>query len=649
MKYLPVTFLFFFIPFLIVAQKVKDIPDWGIIDKSILEMKACPFDKDAEAMVLFDAGELVADIGGQIEFTRHIRIKILKEKGFEKANIHIPYHSYKNDESIRKLTAQTFNLDAAGGIIITPIDKKSIMEKKIDSRYTEMVFAFPEVKVGSVIEYRYTVTNAGVRNWNFQRSIPVAYSRYKTDFPYQIELMATPHCVLNYTSTTVPNKSDRIIKMYTMSNVPALRDEPFISTDDDYLQRLEMRVLAITTPDAVRHSMLRTWPGIIKELMEDPDFGDQLKKNIPRTADLDATLKTLTSPYEKMKTIHHYVQKNMEWNGYSNIWALDGVKSAWKDKKGTSGEINLILVNLLKDAGLDAKPVLVSTRSNGYINTLMAGFQQFNKVMAYVTIGENFYVLDATNKDYPSHLIPDEVMYSQGLVIEKLETFEWGWKTLWNENLKNKNFIALQGTIDENGLLKGEASITSIDYAKLEKLPVLKKGKDTYIKESYTDRNPDTEIVEFKIENEETDSLPLKETFKFNRTINGSGDYKYFTVNMFTGMEKNPFIAESRFSDVFFGENQSYNIIGNISIPEGYVFEELPKNIRMMMPDSSINIKRIAAVTNNNLSVRISLDFSKPIYTIEEYPDFREFYKKLFELLNEPFVIRKKALPIPKP
>ncbi len=62
-----------------------------------------------------------------------------------------------------------------------------------------------------------------------------------------------------------------------------------------------------------------------------------------------------------MATIHNYVRKNMEWNNYGGIWALNGVKSAWKDKKGTSGEINLILVNLLKDAGLKASPLLVST------------------------------------------------------------------------------------------------------------------------------------------------------------------------------------------------------------------------------------------------------------------------------------------------
>jgi hypothetical protein len=112
---------------------------------------------------------------------------------------------------------------------------------------------------------------------------------------------------------------------------------------------------------------------------------------------------------------------------------------------------------------------------------------------------------------------------------------------------------------------------------------------------------------------------------------------------MFSGLEKNPFIADTRFSDVFFGTNQQYSIIGAFIIPDGYSFETLPKNIRMIMPDTSISISRQIAATANTVSVRINLDFKKPFYSIDEYPDFKEFYKQLFALLSEQVVFRKKA------
>lgn len=624
------------------AQRDKDIPAFGTVEKADLLLKECEFDKDAEALVLFDAGEAYLDMFGSVELVHHVRIKILKDKGLNFADIRIPYYSYRNDETIKSLTAQTYNLDASGNVVITKVEKKLIYEKPVDKRYSEQVFTFPEAKAGSIIEYKYTHTNIGLTNWYFQRSIPVKYSRYRVDFPEEYEFVATPLCVLPVEQKS-ESKSRRNIRTLTMSNIPALRDEPYISCEEDYLQRIETRVIAYNPPSAPRQSRLYTWPQIIKALIEFEDFGVQLKREIPRTTDLDEQLKKLTDGYQKMVTIHNYVRKNMEWNGLGNLWAADGVKSAWKDKKGTSGEINLILVNLLKDAGLKASPLLVSTRDNGRVNTSFAHWRNFNKVLAYVTIGDKNYVLDATEKYTPAKLIPYEVMYSEGLVIEKLETQQWGWRVLWDEKPFFRETVIVRADIDEQGIMKGDASVTCFDYSRVERLPVLKQGRDKFLEKYFTGNNPGVKVDTLSIENEDVDSLPLTQSIKFNQPVNSSGEYKYFSVNLFTGLEKNPFVADNRFSDVFFGSNQNYQIVANITIPESYEFEALPKSMRMIMPDTSISITRRINSEKNVLAVRISLEFKKPYYTPEEYPDFKEFYKQLFALLNEQYAIRKKA------
>ncbi len=631
------------------SQKDKDIPAWGKVEKAELEMKVYEIDKDAEAVVLFDVGELICDQSYNIQLERRIRIKILKEGGLERADIHLNYIHYQNEENIIKLSAQTYNLDAAGNIVVTPVDKKSFFDKKINKRISERVFTFPEVKVGSIIEYKYIRTGAGLVTWYFQRSIPVKFSRYTTDFPSEVELASIPNCVLPY-DTKRDTRSTRHIITHTMTEVPALRDEPFISNEDDYLQRIETRLQAVTNTMGVRTSFTRTWPGIIKQLMEDEDFGIQLKRNIPRTADLEEELRKITDPYEKMKIIHHYVRKNMTWNGYDNIWALDGVKAAWKDKKGTTGEINLILVNLLKDAGLDASPMLVSTHDHGRVMPMAPSFAQFNEVIAYVKIGEKQYYLDATEKNTPTHLIPKNILFTEGLVISKLETFEWGWQSLWNEKLLKKKMVVLRAELNEKDSMVGEVNVSSIDYDRVERSAVLKNdGKEKFRAKYFTEPNANMRIDSLHIDNELNDSLPLVQKFTFSQPISGSGDYKFFNVNLFTGLEKNPFVADNRFSDIFFGTNQTYVIIGNFKIPDGYTYEELPKNMRMIMPDTSIEISRRIASENTVLSVRISLEFKRPYYTVEEYPDFKEFYKKLFDILNEQIVFRKKALPDPKP
>ena len=638
------TILFISLSLAAQSQNQKNMPEWGKIEKADLELKECDFDKNAEALVLFDGGELYGNDYAMIELKRHIRIKILKDKGLVHANIKIPFYSFKGDESVKKLDAQTFNIDASGNVVATKVEKKLVYEKKLNKRYSEIVFTFPEVKAGSVIEYKYTLTGAGLRNWYFQRSIPVKYSRYITEFPVEFEVRSQPMTSLPYNSER-KSKANRNVQTFTMENIPALRDEPYISCEDDYLQRIESRLIAYNYPTR-RVNFIYTWPEIIKDLMEDEDFGVQLRKEIPRTADLDAELKTRKSAYEKMLTIHRYVKKNMEWNGYDNIWALDGVKSAWKDKKGTSGEINLILINLLKDADLDAHPILVSTREHGMIDHFVPSIRDFDKVMAYVKISEGgkekTYVLDATDKYNPSQLIPYDVMYSEGLVIEKLDTRQWGWKVLWDDNKGFTNLVLLQADIDEKGMMKGKASVNSFDYTRVSRVPDLKKGKDKYLEEYFTSSNPVAKLDSFAVTNEDNDSLPLIQEFTFTEPVQSSGEYQYFSINKFSGLEKNPFVADTRFSDVFFGAKRNYIIVGNFTIPDDYSFEELPKNLRMILPDTSISLTRMSAVNGNRLSVRFNLEFKKPFYTVGEYADFKEFYKKLFDILNEQFVVRKK-------
>lgn len=629
----------------------KEIPAFGKVDKADLEMKDCEFDKAAEAVVLFDVAEVYCNLNLsslfsplRTELNHHVRIKILTANGTDKANIKIRYYSEKGIEEIKNISAQTINLDASGNLVFTKVEKDAIYRKKINKRYSEVIFTFPEVKPGSIIEYKYkdeaTALNA-VTNWYFQKSIPVAFSRYILDFPSELIITAIPKGGLNVTITEKA-KASRNIKTFTMNNVPALRDEAFISCDEDYLQQVTPLMVAVDLPGEPRRNLLRTWPGIIKELMEDEDFGVQLKKNIPRTSDLDALLKPVTDPYKKMVIIHDYVRKSMKWDDIYSIWALDGVKAAWKDKKGTAGEINLILVNLLKDADLNAHPVLVSTRDNGRVNTSRAGFDQFNKVMAYVSINEINYVLDATDKYTPANLIPYDVASTEGLVIEKIATNEWGWKTLWEPKKLFTNTTFLNAEIDDKGTINGFAQITSEDYSRLIRMPQLKEGKDKFTAAWLNQSKQDIKIDSLTFTNEDADSLPLIQALNFKKKISSSGDYNYFSVNLFSGLDKNPFIADERFSDIFFGANQKYTIAGNFIIPENYQFETLPKNIKMIMPDTSIVFSRIASVSNNILSVRIILEFRQPFYSNEEYDYFKEFYKKLFDFLNEQFVFKKK-------
>ncbi|HMC99531.1 MAG TPA: DUF3857 domain-containing protein, partial [Ferruginibacter sp.] len=140
------------------AQSYTPLPDFGKVDVSELQLKECSFDKKASAMVLFAEQEslfkldLTAPSQSRVfqQTTVHVRVKIFNKDGFNQANIKIGYPISSDLISIKKLSAQTYNLDASGNIVTTALDKSAIFDKKINTRRAEKIFVMPAVKEGSV-------------------------------------------------------------------------------------------------------------------------------------------------------------------------------------------------------------------------------------------------------------------------------------------------------------------------------------------------------------------------------------------------------------------------------------------------------------------------------------------------------------------
>ncbi|MEP7253542.1 MAG: DUF3857 domain-containing protein [Ginsengibacter sp.] len=633
----------------------KDMPSYGKIEKADLQLQECEYDKDAEAYKLLDYGD-VSYVRGkhlfQIQTERRVRIKILKDKGLDNANIKIKYYSQSNYETINDIAGVTYNLDAAGNVVTTKLEKSAIYRKPVTSKVSEVAFTLPDVKVGSVIEYKYTDSKesyASLDDWYFQDDIPTRMSVYKILVPsifkfvnqvmaYQkVELLtSTRHESIPLSTGIITYDSEE--KTYIVRNLPALRDEPYMSASKDYLQRVIFQLSQIVYASGEVEEVMSTWPKLTTELLQNEDFGLQLKKNIPHTKGLDDSLKMVKTDYEKMMVIHDYVRRNMNWNGGESIYTENGIKAAWDKKSGRNGEINLILINLLKDAGLKAYPLLVSTKDNGFVNTYYPFLDQFNNALACVFIGEKRYVLNAADKYNPAWLIPYDVVNSDAFLVDNQKG---GWIYLEDPKDIYENAVFIYSEITPEGIMKGEATVTSGGYCKNPRVKKWKEDK-TAFKEYFTKSFTGMKIDDIEVQNDDVDSLPLQQKVKFSMPLNASGDYQYFSVNLFQGLETNPFIAEERYTDVDYGYNQSYKIIGKIFIPDGYEFEELPKNMKMIMPDTSIVLSRMMQTDGTSIDLKVTVDFLKPFYAADMYPYFQEFYKKLFATLNEQIVIKKK-------
>ncbi|HEY8661805.1 MAG TPA: DUF3857 domain-containing protein [Hanamia sp.] len=653
MKKLTLISLLLLSSFIIFAQ--KELPAFGKIDKEDLLLKECEFDKDAEAYKLLSYGDVKYTINGEnwnIETERRVRIKILKDKGLDQANIKLRFYSKSGYEIIKFISALTYNIDNSGNIVTTKLEKSSIYTKQINNKISEISFTMPDVKIGSVIEYKYLDVKKSVANlddWYFQDDIPTRISEYKilvpSIFKFVNQIMAFQpveqkselvHENAFYHSSRL--SYDSYEKTYIIKNVPAVRDEPYMGAVKDYLQRVVFQLSQIDYGEGQVEEIRSSWPKLTQDLLEDEDFGLQLKKNLPHTKSLDDSLKNVQGDYNKIVTIHDYVRRNMNWNGLESIYSTDGIKSAWDKKTGNNTELNLILINLLREAGLNAYPLLVSTKDNGAVNTIFPFLQQFNNTMTCVFIGDKKYILNAADKYNPAYLVPYDVVNNDAFVVDKERG---GWITLSNEKDMWKNIVSLFAEITPGAEMQGNATVISSEYSKNPRVKKWEEDK-TDFKDYFTKDYTGMKIKNLEVTGENTDKLPLEQKFDFSLPVNSSGDYEYFTLNLFDGLEKNPFIADERRTDIDFNYKQSYMVTGKIFIPDGYQFDDLPKNVKLMMPDTSIVLKRLIQKADNSIDFRITLDFTKPYYAANTYPLLQEFYKKLFATLNEQIVIKKK-------
>ena len=160
--------------------------EWGEIPRSDLEMTSYPSDTNATALVLYDYGESKFNDDLDIVFTRHQRVKIFTQKGFEWGTYSIVVRTGDGDERLVEIEGYTYSLNDKNEIITTEFDDDEVFEDKATDNVTYYKFTLPALKPGCIIEVRYKIVSTNlydVKDWTFQKDEPVRWSEYKFIFP----------------------------------------------------------------------------------------------------------------------------------------------------------------------------------------------------------------------------------------------------------------------------------------------------------------------------------------------------------------------------------------------------------------------------------------------------------------------------------
>ena len=623
------------------AQKdqPKELPvqSYGKIEQADLELKACDFEKDANAEVLFEKGTVYfgTDISTITEEI-HKRIKIFNEHGKGEANVKIKFYSGDHLEYITGLQAETINL-VNGKVEITKLDKKLVYTKVIDKAESEITFSMPDVKPGSVIEFKYnwnTTSFYNMPDWYFQEKIPTRYSELNTSIPDVFYFREIPHMVNPLVKRTNTSDGRSLIEdgqtyPYTldvstkaMANIPSLPDEPFMSSFNDNVQNIRYQLVSIKPIGGFSKSYSDTWNKVGGRLIDDEDFGGQLRRKLNGEEAIISKAKTLKTDDQKIAYIFNAVKTAMKWNGEDKWYTIDGTYRAWENKTGNSAEVNLILYHLLKSSGVDAYPMVVSTREHGKVDPYYTSLVQFNRAVVYVPIDSaSNYVLDATGKYNIYNETPAELLNSVGLYIDKPKN-HYDMIRL-TKTAPVRQVVMISAEIKPTGKVEGTAQIISTSYNRISAVERYKKdGEKKYI-DFIRDDDNNLKVSDLKFENMEVDSLPLTQKLNFNLDLAGSDEnYIYLNPNIFTSLKTNPFLNETRMTDIDFGYLRNYAINSIYKLPVGYKTDALPKSVSLVTPDKMFTFKRMVIEQDGSIIIHYSLNYNVAEYSKRFLPGF---------------------------
>ncbi len=628
--------------------------EFGVLTEYEKEMTSYEKDTAAEAIVIFDSGEsgfYREGDGFNLYYKRYTKIKVLKESYINDADFNIPiYKGSKGDEEIVEFTAYTHNIKN-GQTTTKTLTKKQLFTENINKYWDNLKFAMPDIQIGSIIEIKYQVISPyrfRLKDWEFQTYIPTIFSEYKVKmipfYAYQLRLQGASKFDKRetYESKGLKSQYHAIeyrdnIHYFAMENVPAFRDEAFISSRQDYIMKLDFQLSQIHEYGGGTIEILSTWDKLVKDLETDQDFGSYIKKSENKFKKI-AEENNLSSKddEEKIEFILNYIKQNYNWNNHHGKYAIKTINTFLKEKTGSVAQLNLFLTGALRSVDIETYPVIISTRRNGKIIRSYPFLDPFNYVLAYATINGKRRLLDATDIYCPNDKIPQKCINDIGLIINKKDDVKW---------VKiNRHEIALIQTDIKSTLstdldtLKGNFKITSTGYSAM------------YLRKKYSDNieKLENQILEDGLELLDSVTTENYEDVDKPYIINYNASYLTEHINnkvfihpfYYDVLQDNPLKESSRKYPVDMVYPKSKGYTNEIIIPDNYKIEKLPEDYFF---NNKIFFLQYKVTSDNGLiKIKAVYQFKKAVYQPEEYLRIKRYFSLIIKHFNQKIVLVKK-------
>lgn len=632
------------------AQTLTLNKRFGKVSKEELEMTEYKPDSAAVAVVLYENRNIQVDLSAGGAFVKdvdvHMRIKILKEEGTEWGDFSVmKYVSQSVPEIVTGIEVVTYNLEN-DKVVPTKMSREFIYTEDVSSSLQKISFYAQDVKVGSVIEMKYSIHSD--RFWEiddvyFQKTIPVNWVESQVSIPGFFTFNKKLHGSLpvQYDSKLEPKnlfgyQYEMVVDKFVAVDLPAFKYEPYIYYPRQYFSFVTYDIRSLRLP-----GMDTKYYGVSWDDVDNTYVNSQIMTRFRAQCQFKEQVAALPeegTDIEKIASAVSLVKDNVVWDEKYKVFP-EPVGQVVKARSGSNADINCLIAGCLREMGYTVDMVLVKMRSSGMLLDFQPERNPYDTFILRVTGSDGSqYYLDGGSPHGYINVLPPDLLVTNARLVRPNVPGEWVDLTRLT---RNGTTMTVATTLTDDLRLSGEYTCKetgNTSYSTKESYSESDDEQD-YISEIETDLAIEIDDITFGQMKEYSSSSQTE--YKFHKDLDASGDFVYI----------NPFLVKFHSADTFqslqrefpidFPFTYSLTYIFTFTIPEGYAVDQIPENrIFKFLPLASTS--RCSCTVNGN-TVQMVYNFSqnKMMCGPEYYQDIRSYWKHLADIYDVVLVLKK--------
>jgi hypothetical protein len=619
---------------LLAAADFARAEDWLPISQEELSMRSTPKAPNAPAIYLYRKVDRDDNDPSEAVYER---IKILTEEGRDHANIEIPY--IKDVERVKAISARTIRPDGSIVNFDGEIFDKSIVKVSAAS-YWAKTFTLPNVEVGSIIEYRYRhyfapffVFNS---QWILSQNLFTQYAKFSLQrYPSFVMRFAWPNGI---PPGSAPPKIASGKILMEVHDVPAFVSEEFMPPESEAKYRVDF--IYDTGDLAHEKDAASYWKAFGKKAYRAVD------KFVDHTRAMNAAVAQVISPGDsaevKLQKIYARTQeiRNLTYERSQSeqeakresLKKANDVEDVWKHGYGYGEDITWLFLGMVRAAGFEAYPVMVSTRNKYFFNPGVMNANNLNDNVVLVMLSGKPMYFDPGARYTPYGQLP---WYETAVMARRLDEDGGAWVTTTLPSSKTNHVerkaafkLSPTGTLEGNVTVTftGQEAISRRSQERLEDDTDRRQFLENELKAAIT-TGADVKLINSPDWDSSSAAMEAQYSVRISGWAARAGSRLLMPFGLFTAPNKTTFLHAAREHPIYFQFPSEVDDDVSVDIPSDWKVVSLPQ--ASSISDPAYGYAASYQESNGAVHSQRSLRLDMTIVAAKYYGTLQDFFQKV--------------------